>query len=144
MSTAPPQLASDLRLALGRVSRRLRRLYVEADPGPSFLELAVLHRLERTGTSSPSALAGDEGVTSAAVATCLGSLEGRGLVSRSRAPEDGRRIVVIITDQGRKTLRQRDDASVKHISRAVAAMSPAERAQLAAAVPLLERLATEL
>jgi DNA-binding MarR family transcriptional regulator len=144
MSTAPPQLASDLRLALGRVSRRLRRLYVEADPGPSFLELAVLHRLERTGTSSPSALAGDEGVTSAAVANCLGSLEGRGLVSRSRAPEDGRRVVVVITSQGRKTLRKRDDASIDRISRVVAAMSPAERAQLAAAVPLLERLATEL
>jgi len=137
-------LAHHLRLALGRVARRLRRLYVEAEGGPSFLELAVLQRLERNGAGSPGSLASDEGVTSAAVATSLASLEVRKLVVRARDPADGRRVVVTITPAGRNTLKHRDDACVAAMDAALKAFSPAERDVLAAAVPLLEKLAGAL
>jgi hypothetical protein len=40
------ELARDLRLAIGRVARRLRRAYVDAGEGLSFLELAVVQLLE--------------------------------------------------------------------------------------------------
>ena len=97
-----PDLARDLRLAVGRVARRLRRIYVDGGEGLSFLEFAVLHRLGNSGPTSPGALAGDEGVTSAAVAATLTRLESQQLVSRSRAAEDGRRVVVLITDAGQR------------------------------------------
>jgi DNA-binding MarR family transcriptional regulator len=138
------ELAHSLRLALGRVSRRLRRLYVDAESGPSFLELAVLHRLERQGPTHPGSMAHDEGVTSAAVAASLASLESRGLVVRDRDATDGRRIVVTLTGAGRKTLKGRDDACVAALGRALDGLTQREREVLGAAVPLIERLATTL
>lgn len=140
-----PELACDLRLAVGRVARRLRRMYVDAGEGLSFLELAVLHRLAASGQVSPSGLAGDEGVTGAAIAATLTQLEGQGLVSRSKSPEDGRRVVVTITDEGRSTLSRREAASLGRIEEVLGhRFSADERARLAAAIPLLERVATEL
>lgn len=134
----------ELRLALGRVSRRLRKLYVDAESGPSFLELAVLQRLERSGTSTPSELAGEENVTSAAVAASLRSLGQRGLVRRTRDAADGRRVLLTLTAEGRRTLRIRDDACTERIKEVLAGFSSADRASMARAVPLLERLAKEL
>ena len=143
-ATSPPQLASDLRLAIGRVARRLRRTYVDAGRGVSFLELAVLQRLERTGPAAPGRLAGDEGVTSAAVAATLTSLESQGLVRRERDPEDRRRVVVTITASGGKTLQARESSSIDRVEAVLSTLTVAERSRLAAAVPLLERIATEL
>jgi DNA-binding MarR family transcriptional regulator len=137
-------LASDLRLALGRVARGIRRIYVDAAEGVSFLELAVLQRLERTGPSAPGTIAGDEGVTSAAVAATLTSLERAGLVHRARDPGDRRRVIVTITPSGQQTLEARDSASNGRIEAAHSRFTRGERERLAAAVPLLERIATEL
>lgn len=143
-AASPPQLASDLRLAIGRVARRLRRIYVDAGKGVSFLELAVLQRLERTGPSAPGTIAGDEGVTSAAVAATLTSLERAGLVHRARDPGDRRRVIVTITPSGQQTLEARESASIGRIEAALSRLTRGERERLAAAVPLLERIATEL
>lgn len=137
------QLASDLRLALGRIARRLRRFYVDAESGPSFLELAVLQRLER-GDAFPNELAGEEGVTSAAVATSLKSLETRGLVVRERDDVDRRRVSVALTAAGKRTLRRREDASIVRLGEVLATFTDAERARLAAAIPLLERIASSM
>lgn len=143
---APPaaQLASDLRLAIGRVARRLRKLYVEAEQGVSFLELAVLQRLERTGPSAPGSLAGEEGVTAAAVAASLTQLEHQGLVRRERDPDDRRRVTVTITSAGRRTLQTRESSNIDRIEGVLSTLSASERQRLAAAVPLLERIATVL
>jgi DNA-binding MarR family transcriptional regulator len=137
-------LAADLRLAVGRLARRLRQLYVEAGDGVSFLELAVLQRLQRTGPTSPGALAGDEGVTSAAIAPVLNSLERRGLIGRARDPADGRRVVVTLHAAGATALAIRDAASVTRIQTALARLTDDERRTLAAATPLLEKVATHL
>lgn len=138
------ELAQNLRLALGRLSRRLRRLYVDAESGPAFLELAVLHRLDRQGPAHPGAISDDEGVTSAAVAASLSSLESRGLIVRDRDASDGRRIVVTLTGAGRKTLKGRDDACVAALGRALDGLTQRQRDVLLAAVPLLETLASTL
>jgi DNA-binding MarR family transcriptional regulator len=141
----PPELARDLRLAVGRVARRLRRMYVDTGEGLSFLELAVLHRLDASGSTSPGALAGDEGVTGAAVAATLTHLEAQQLVTRAKAPEDGRRVVVTITPAGQRTLRHREAASLGRIEQVLRdRLSAADRSRLAAAVPLLEKVAVEL
>jgi DNA-binding MarR family transcriptional regulator len=140
-----PDLARDLRLAVGRVARRLRRIYVDGGEGLSFLELAVLHRLGTSGPTSPGALAGDEGVTSAAVAATLTRLESQQLVSRSRAAEDGRRVVVLITDAGRRVLRRGEAATLGRIQEVLAdQFSAADRDRLAAVIPLLEKVANDL
>lgn len=137
-------LARDLRLAIGRVARRLRRAYVDAGEGLSFLELAVLHRLDRDGPTSPGTLAGDEGVTSAAVAATLTALERQGLVTRRRSTQDGRRIVVTISATGQRTLRQRESASVASIEAALQQLTASDRRRLAAVIPTLEKVAEAL
>ena len=140
-----PELARDLRLAVGRVARRLRRIYLEGGEGLSFLELAVLNRLRTSGPTSPGALAGDEGVTSAAVAATLTRLESQQLVSRSRAAEDGRRVVVLITEAGQQVLRRGEAASLGRIQEVLMGQfSAADRDRLAAAIPLLEKVANDL
>jgi DNA-binding MarR family transcriptional regulator len=139
------ELARDLRLAIGRIARRLRRLYVDADEGTSFLELAVLQRLHRDGPASPGTLAGDEGVTSAAVAAALTRLSSKELLAREPSPQDGRRAVVTITAAGRATLARRESASVNRIDEVLSGqLSDVERSRLSAVIPLLERIANEL
>lgn len=140
-------LPTDLRLAIGRVARRLRALYAEptSTSAISFLELAVLSSLERKGPTSPGRLAGDERVTSAAVAGVLRTLESAGLVTRRPDDQDGRRVVVELTDAGRGTLRDHDRTVTGRLKEVLdTEFSASDQSVLAAAVPLLQRLGERL
>jgi DNA-binding MarR family transcriptional regulator len=144
-STDVRDLARDLRLATGRLARRLRRMFVDGGEGLAFLELGVLHRLARSGSTSPGALAGDEGVTGAAVAAALTRMDTLGFVERSKDPEDGRRVVVTVTDAGLRSLESRDAAVIARIHEVLQDhLDAGERAQLAAVLPLLEKVAAHL
>jgi DNA-binding MarR family transcriptional regulator len=71
----------------------------------------------------------------------IASLEVLGLVRRRPHPSDGRQVLVALTDEGKATLladRRRRDA---WLACALAELTPDERGVLAAAAPLLERLA---
>lgn len=138
--------AQDLRLAIGRVARRLRQLYTtERGSAANFIELGILVRLEREGPTSPSTLAAGEGVTSQAIAGVVRELEQRGLVERTGSQTDRRRVAVAITDAGRELLISRENAVVDAMVSALAdEYTPAERRQLESAVPLLNRLAKRL
>ena len=72
----------------------------------------------------------------------LAGLAERGLVSRSHDPDDRRRVVMSLTEAGRQVVYgvRRDREEV--LSRAITeGLTPAERDQLARALPLLEKLA---
>ncbi|WP_433223370.1 MarR family winged helix-turn-helix transcriptional regulator [Dactylosporangium sp. CS-047395] len=137
-------LAQDLRLAVGRFARRLRQLYADGDDNLSFLELAVLQRLERTGAASPGGLAGQENVTSAAIAPVLRRLDEQGFISRTPDPADGRRAVVTINPSGRTALRTREAASITRIHDALETLTADERRRLADVIPLLEKVTAQL
>ncbi|MDP9862032.1 MULTISPECIES: MarR family winged helix-turn-helix transcriptional regulator [Streptosporangium] len=139
--------ARDLRIAVGRLARRIRQIYATVDDasGITFTELTVLSRLERQGPSTSAALASSEQVTPQAIGTALGALAQRGLVSRAPDPADGRRVVTRITEAGRHVLGDRTHAVTEQIGRAVGdTMDAEERRRLARALPLLERLADRL
>jgi DNA-binding MarR family transcriptional regulator len=147
MSESPDVLAAqDLRVAIGRVARRLRQLYAtERESAASFIELGILVHLEREGPTSPSTLAAGEGVTSQAIAGVVRELERRALVERTSGQEDRRRVTVAITDAGRELLISRENAVVEAMVRALAdEYTPPERRQLQSAIPLLNRLAKRL
>jgi DNA-binding MarR family transcriptional regulator len=75
------RVAHDLRLAVGRLARRLRQLYAQGRGDQlTFTELAVLSRLHRDGPASASQLANGERVTAQAIGTAIGALHQRGLV----------------------------------------------------------------
>jgi DNA-binding MarR family transcriptional regulator len=147
MTDSPDVLAAqDLRLAIGRVARRLRQLYAtERDSAANFIELGILVRLQREGPTSPGTLAAGEGVTSQAIAGVVRELERRALVERTGDQADRRRVAVAITDAGRELLTSREHAVVGAMVRALAdEYTPAERRQLESAVLLLNRLAHRL
>ena len=138
--------AQELRLAIGRVARRLRQLYAtERDGAASFIELGILVRLQREGPTSPGTLAAAEGVTSQAIAGVVRGMERRALVERTGGQPDRRRVAVAITDAGRKLLMSREHVVVDAMVRALATeFTSAERHQLESAIPLLDRLAHRL
>ncbi len=144
MQSEPPRIARDLRIAVGRLSRQLRRIYgqAQADDETSFLELAVLLRVERAGPSSVSALASSERVTAQAVSAALAGLRRRGLVDLTTDADDRRRSRVEINEAGRLLLAARELQVGDRLTEVVtASFSAAELASLAAAAPLLDRLA---
>jgi DNA-binding MarR family transcriptional regulator len=138
------RVARDTRVAVGRLSRQLRRRYgqTQTGDGPSFLELAVLLRIERHGPSSTSALATGEGVTAQAVSAALAGLQRRGLIELTTDPHDQRRSHVEINDAGRRLLSGQERQAGDRLTEVMAAnLAPAELECLAAAAPLLDRIA---
>lgn len=136
-------MANDLRVATARIGRRLRQQHTVGEPTPA--EMSVLARLEEFGSCGLVALADAEQVSSSVVCTTLAGLQSRNLVAREPDPQDGRRVILSLTNAGRSQLHARRSA----LSRQVAAVlherfEPDERDQLVAVIPLLQRLATEL
>src|SRR6476469_4776130 len=89
--------ASELRLVLGQLVRRLRAEY-------SFpvAQASVLSRLDREGAQTASGLAAAERVRPQSMAQTLAELESTGLIERRTDPEDRRRIQIELTEQGRE------------------------------------------
>src|SRR6201999_418070 len=133
-------VAAALRVSIGLLVRRLRQIPVEGELTLS--ETSALARLDRGGPTTPGALARQEQISPQSMGATLGALEARGLIERAPDPDDGRRAVMSITDAGLELLRSRRHAKVQQLARALATeFTPAERDQLAAIAPLLERLA---
>jgi DNA-binding MarR family transcriptional regulator len=75
----------------------------------------------------------------------LGALEARGLVERRPDPQDGRRVLLSVTDAGRTAMSDRRDARTRQLADALSdEFTPVELERLLAAAPLLERLAARL
>jgi DNA-binding MarR family transcriptional regulator len=92
-----------------------------------------------------AALARLEQISPQSMGTTLAGLEALGLVGRRPDPDDGRRIVMSVTPAGEKALRERRTARIEQLANALSAeFTRAELRQLAAAAPLLERLAESL
>jgi len=135
--------AQVLRVAVGRLARRMRALYAEdGSGGPGFLEVAVLVRLARDGPVAPTAIANHEKVTSQAISPVLRALEGGGLVIRTPDPDDARKTVVTITEPGRSILQDREQAVIRGLIDALGTgFTDDEIRCLYAAVPVLTKLA---
>jgi DNA-binding MarR family transcriptional regulator len=131
--------ARDLRVLFSRLRRRLRSLGVDDDLTPS--QTAVLTRLWKEGASSASALAGAEGVRPQSMATIVAALEQLGLIERAPDPEDGRRQVVSLTNQGRRRAESDRQVREEWLARAIQERySERERRVILDALSLLERL----
>ena len=131
------QVAGELRVVIGHLIRRLR-----AEHGFPLSQGAVLGRLDREGPLSVSDLAVAERVRPQSMAQTVNDLEADGYVTRRPDPDDGRRALVELTEQGLTTLqadrRQREGWLANAI---VGQLSDEEQAIIAQAVPLLRRLA---
>ena len=136
-SSAAAPLASDLRVVIGGLVRRLRSQHRF-----SITQGAVLGRLDREGPRTISDLATAERMRPQSMAQAVGELEAAGLLARRPDPGDGRRMLLDLTPEGRTVLaaerRIREGWLAEAIDRE---LSTAERATLRDAVDLLRRLA---
>jgi DNA-binding MarR family transcriptional regulator len=129
-------LASDLRVVLGQLVRRLR-----AEHRFPLSHGTVLGRLDREGAQSTSDLALSERVRPQSMAQIVADLQADGLIERRPDPGDRRRMLIELTEQGRNALEEDRRSREGWLARAVAdTLSPEEQATLARAVKLLERL----
>jgi DNA-binding MarR family transcriptional regulator len=136
-------VAGALRASIGLLLRRLRQ--VQAEGELTLPESAALTRLDRSGPSTASALARQEQISPQSMGATLGALEARGLVERRSDPQDGRRVVLSVTDSGRQVLQDKRNARTERLAKALSAgFTPSELRQLEAAAPLLERLAQSI
>jgi DNA-binding MarR family transcriptional regulator len=133
------QIAQQLRLFARRLKRRLRDQADGGDLTPS--QTAILIRLEEHGPATTSALARAEGMRPQSMGSIVAGLEAAGLVTGAPDPADGRQILLSLTDHCRLWLREGRAARQDWLTRRLdTQLSPAERARLAEALPLLLRL----
>jgi DNA-binding MarR family transcriptional regulator len=130
-------VASELRVVIGQLIRRLRAEY-----GFPLSQGAVLGRLDREGPLSVSDLAVAERIRPQSMAQTVSDLEADGYVSRRPDPGDRRRALVELTELGHVRLeadrRQREGWLASAIG---SQLTDEEQAIVAQAVPLLRRLA---
>jgi DNA-binding MarR family transcriptional regulator len=132
----PALLASELRLALGQLVRRLR-----VEHRLSLSHAAVLARLEREGTHSIGSLAVSERIRPQSMAQTVRDMEADGLIERRADPNDGRRSLVETTEEGRRALGEDRLRREGWLTEAIAnELTVDERAGLMQAIGLLRRL----
>lgn len=128
--------ASELRLVLGQLVRRLRAEYTFP-----VAQAAVLSRLDREGSQTTSALAAAERVRPQSIAQTLAELEAARLIDRRPDPTDGRRVLIGLTERGRDRVLEERGRREGWLAGAIAAeLTLEEQTTLLAAVPLLQRL----
>ncbi|MEU6405826.1 MarR family transcriptional regulator [Streptomyces sp. NPDC046985] len=139
----PQDLAGALYDAVGLIARRLR--HTRAPGELSSPERSALSRLARSGPASSAELARAEQVTAQAMGAVVNRLEGSGFVERRPDPQDGRRLIVSLTEAGEDVLRRKRQARGQQLARALTDhFSADELRALAVAAPLLERLGESL
>lgn len=132
-------LAEGLRMAFGRLKRRLREQAGEGDLPTS--QAAVMLRLEKEGAATASSLARAEAMRPQSMAAVVAALEGAGLIAGAADPSDGRRTLLTPTDAGLAWLQHARAARQDWLSRTLQSRFTAdERADLARCVTLMERL----
>lgn len=130
-------LASELRVVLGHLIRRLR-----AEHRFSLSQGSVLGRLDREGPQSTSKLATAERVRPQSMGQTVGELESQGLIERHPDPADGRSALLELTEAGRAELREDRGRREGWLAEAIEEnFSEAERETLDEATRLLARLA---
>jgi DNA-binding MarR family transcriptional regulator len=137
------EVAGALRVATGLFYRKLRQTQPEGEL--TLPESAALGRLERFGPATSSDLARLERISPQSMGVTVAALLERGLIERTRDPDDGRRIVLSITETGRRRVHDKRGARTEQIASALSGgFTGDELALLLAAAPLIERLAEKL
>jgi DNA-binding MarR family transcriptional regulator len=127
-----------LRVALARLSRRLRRHEVA---GLTPTQLAALATVERSGPMRLGDLAAAEGIAPSTLTRLVAALEESGYVRRYPDPADARASTLAITESGRAILDRIRAESTRLLAHFLGELTPDQQATLAAALPVLEQLA---
>ncbi len=112
---------------LTQLSRSVYRRCTEAGMGPRLKHFVALSHLRELGPVTQQTLGGVFCVDSNNLVLLLNELEASGLVERRRDPEDRRRHIVEITDDGRRVLDETQRAMGSVEDDLLAALDPEQR-----------------
>ena len=132
--------AEDRAIAAGfeRFYEVLRRLTPRSEL--SLTAASTLRRLERSGPHRLCELHVPEGVSQPAMTQLVTRLEREGLATRGSDPDDGRAVVVTITEAGREAVAKRREGRARALSALLEQLPAEDHAAILAALPALERL----
>src|SRR6478752_9852039 len=133
-------LAHRLRPVLTRLARRMRQ---EASGDLSPTQGAALACIDCHGPLTPSELAARERVQRPTATRMIARLEEGGLVTRTADVNDGRSCLVAVTPAGHDLLAALRDRKDAYLARRLRELDTDERAALARAAEVLERLLEE-
>ena len=144
--TAPDEAGADapavdvtrLRVALARLSRRLRKHELA---GLTPTQLAALATVERSGPMRLGDLAAAEGIAPSTLTRLVTALEESDYVRRHADPSDARASTLAITPRGRDTLERLRTQTTLELAASLRLLTLAQRSALAEALPVLELLA---
>lgn len=138
ISASAARAASEVRVVLGRVKRRLTALADTDDLTPS--QSSVLSRLDKDGPASASELATAERIRPQSIAAILAALRQADLIQRHPDPQDGRRQVVSLTSAGRHRLQGDRKVRQEWLAQTLQEhCTEAERQKIITALALLDR-----
>lgn len=132
-------VAREVRVAVGRLHRRLR--LVANEGGLSASQSSVLARVAKGEADTAAALAALDGVRPQSMAATVAALERDGLLARTGDPEDGRRAILRLTDEGEALFRGNRAARQEWLARTLRErLSDDELGAVLEAAALLQRL----
>jgi DNA-binding MarR family transcriptional regulator len=135
--TVDHELVVRLRLAVGRLARRLRQ-QAGGEVTPS--QYSALSSVGRLGPLTLGELAAVERVRPPTMTRIVASLEEAGLVERRAHPGDRRVAQVRLSAAGRRFLQRSGTRKDAFLAERLAHLDPDEVAQLTQAVAVIERL----
>ncbi|MGW5050437.1 MarR family winged helix-turn-helix transcriptional regulator [Actinokineospora sp. NPDC004072] len=140
MSSADSDIASRLYLAIGRLSRSLRR---SGSAGLGHGSISALSTLVTAGTQRLGDLAARESVAAPTMSRIVAALVEAGYVTREPDPADRRAWLVTATEEGERIVSGVRSNRVRDLGKRLDRLSAAEKATLVAAIPVLEALLAE-
>jgi DNA-binding MarR family transcriptional regulator len=133
-----PTDSHQLARSVARLNRRLRQER-QTDLTPT--QLSVLGSILKLGPSTPSAIAAHERVQPPSITRTLTCLVDEGLAIREPHPDDGRQVLISVSDKGDAVLAEERERRDEWLAQRLAKLTTAERKTLREATALLERLA---
>jgi DNA-binding MarR family transcriptional regulator len=128
LSSGNPVYEESILHSLRRISRAidLYSRHLAARCNLTTPQLICLRHIA-SGPSSPGMIASAVALSPPTVTGILDRLEARSLVVRSRHPQDGRRLVVELTEQGRKLLAEAPRPLQERFAQSLARLSQEEQ-----------------
>lgn len=138
MSEHDPQLASDLRLAVLRLNRRLRAQ--RTDARVSLTHISALSTLQGCGPLTPGTLAAKERVQPPSMTRIIAVLEQLGFIGRAPHPTDGRQVIVSVLPPGADYLQAEINAREAWLDSQLSELDTAQRHTLREASDIIEQM----
>ena len=139
--TLPPPttqaLANDLRVAVGRLTRKLRQ---QDPPGLTITHYAALATVADRGEMAIGELAEAEHLPSSATTRLADSLERAGYVRRRPNPSDRRGVNLSVTSEGRRVIERRRGQVNEWLAGRLSLMTSDDLAAIARTVELIETM----